>query len=75
MLISVTSLNLSSMKGVLLESVSTGEYYLFLEDDMKFCPHGLTSIQYLLNKASLYHPDWLGIYDIYIYMLITLYDR
>ena len=38
----------------------TGKYYLFLEDDMEFCRFGLTSFQYLLNKASQYHPDWLG---------------
>ena len=38
-----------------------GKYYLFLEDDMKFCASGLLSIQYLLNKASLYHPNWLAI--------------
>ena len=34
---------------------------MFLEDDMKFCPYGFHSIQYLLNKASLYHPNWLAI--------------
>lgn len=28
-----------------------GRYYLFLEDDMRFCPSGLQAIQYLLDKA------------------------
>ena len=28
-----------------------GRYYLFLEDDMRFCPSGLQAIHYLLDKA------------------------
>eukprot|EP01041_Mallomonas_annulata_P008221 gene8221-16902_t len=42
-------------------AMSRGRYYLFLEDDMRLCPLGLLTIQYLLNKASLYHPDWFAI--------------
>lgn len=38
-----------------------GKYYLFLEDDMQFCPSGLLAIQYLLAKSSRYHPNWLAI--------------
>lgn len=38
-----------------------GKFYLFLEDDMQFCPSGFLSIQYLLDKASRYHKDWLAI--------------
>jgi N-Acetylglucosaminyltransferase-IV (GnT-IV) conserved region len=38
-----------------------GKYYLFLEDDMQFCPSGLLAIQYLLDKSSRYHPNWLAI--------------
>ena len=37
------------------------QYYMFLEDDMLLCPLGFLAIQYLLDKASRYHPDWLGI--------------
>mmetsp|Transcript_9703 Transcript_9703/g.14624 ORF Transcript_9703/g.14624 Transcript_9703/m.14624 type:complete len:415 (-) Transcript_9703:104-1348(-) len=36
-------------------------YYLFMEDDMVLCPSGFTTIQYMLNKASVYHPNWLAI--------------
>lgn len=38
-----------------------GRYYLFLEDDMEFCPYGFIAIQNLLDKASQYHPNWLAI--------------
>lgn len=37
------------------------QYYLFLEDDMLFCPYGFEAIQYLLEKSTLYHGDWLAI--------------
>ncbi|CAM9352653.1 unnamed protein product, partial [Ectocarpus fasciculatus] len=46
---------------VLTKSVNLGKHYLFLEDDMEVCAFALTSFQYVLNKASLYHPDWLAI--------------
>lgn len=42
-------------------SVNRGHYYLFSEDDMVLCPSGLTTMQYLISKASSYHPDWLAI--------------
>ena len=38
-----------------------GRYYLFLEDDMLLCRHGFTAIQYMLQKVSRYHPNWLAI--------------
>jgi len=38
-----------------------GGYYMFLEDDMQLCRHGLVAAQYLLAKASRYHPNWLAI--------------
>ena len=41
------------------------EFYLFLEDDMAFCPQGLMAIQYLIGKASAYYPDWLAIRSCY----------
>lgn len=37
------------------------QYFLFLEDDMSWCPNGLDAIQYLLKKAELYSPNWLAI--------------
>lgn len=39
----------------------TGQYYMFLEDDMQLCKHGFIAINYLLQKASRYHPNWLAI--------------
>ena len=42
-------------------SLSDGDVYLFLEDDMRFCSHGFTTMQYLLDKANRYHPNWLAI--------------
>lgn len=46
---------------VMRKSLGRGQYYLFLEDDMQFCPNGFLAIQYLLSKASRYHPNWLAI--------------
>jgi hypothetical protein len=40
---------------------NSNSYYLFLEDDMILCPYGFSAIQYLLQKASRYHPNWLAI--------------
>ena len=42
-------------------AINKAQYYLFSEDDMVLCPSGLTTMQYMLSKASLYHPDWLAI--------------
>lgn len=50
-----------SIASVIKKTAGEGDTYLFLEDDMRFCPHGFTAIQYLLDKASRYHPDWLAI--------------
>jgi len=36
-------------------------YFLFAEDDMQLCPHGLRVAHYLLQRASHYHRDWLAI--------------
>jgi hypothetical protein len=44
-----------------LDPARQGKLYLFLEDDMKFCPHGFLAIQYLANKADVYHPNWLAL--------------
>ena len=46
---------------VIRKSLNYGSYYLFLEDDMLFCPNVLIAMQYLLKKASQYHPNWLAI--------------
>eukprot|EP01032_Pedospumella_encystans_P020844 gene20844-23672_t len=46
---------------VMRKSLNIAKYYLFLEDDMQFCNNGLLAMQYLLNKASRYHPNWLAI--------------
>ena len=46
---------------IIRKSEGKGKYYLFLEDDMRFCPSGLLAVQYLLDKSSRYHPNWLAI--------------
>ena len=50
-----------NLASVIKKTAGTADTYLFLEDDMQFCPHGFTTIQYLLDKASRYHPNWLAI--------------
>mmetsp|Transcript_30231 Transcript_30231/g.30716 ORF Transcript_30231/g.30716 Transcript_30231/m.30716 type:complete len:469 (+) Transcript_30231:81-1487(+) len=42
-------------------SVTKGSYYMFLEDDMQICAHGLLATQYMISKGSVYHPDWFAI--------------
>lgn len=46
---------------VMMHNLDVAEHYLFLEDDMQFCHNGLLAIQYLINKANRYHPNWLAI--------------
>lgn len=46
---------------VLKQSVGRSDYYLFLEDDMRFCPYMLLLFQYIINKSNAYHPNWLAI--------------
>ena len=50
-----------NLASVVKKTVGAGETYLFLEDDMQFCPHGFTTMQYMLDKATRYHPNWLAI--------------
>ena len=42
-------------------SVGYGNFYMFTEDDMELCSHGLVAIQYMLNKAEHYSPDFMTI--------------
>ena len=59
-----SSSTVSSVSNHLTESVlsnDSNQYYLFLEDDMLVCPNGFLAMQYLLDKATLYHPNWLAI--------------
>jgi hypothetical protein len=37
------------------------EYYLFSEDDMRLCDHGIIALRYLINRATFYRKDWLAI--------------
>lgn len=60
---------------VMRQSMGFGKYYLFLEDDMQFCPQGLLAFQYLLNKASRYHPNWLAIRASYGMNGVFLHDK
>jgi hypothetical protein len=60
---------------VMRKSLHQAEYYLFLEDDMQFCANGLLAMQYLLNKASRYHPNWLAIRASYGMNGIFMHDK
>ena len=63
---------------VIRKSLHLAQFYLFLEDDMQICANGLLAIQYLLNKASRYHNNWMAIrasYGMYIYIYIVLQLR
>jgi len=60
---------------LLRASKGRAEYYMFLEDDMIFCPHGFLAIHYLLTKAELYHPDWIAVRASYGMNGIFLHDK
>mmetsp|Transcript_11469 Transcript_11469/g.13109 ORF Transcript_11469/g.13109 Transcript_11469/m.13109 type:complete len:202 (+) Transcript_11469:885-1490(+) len=44
-----------------VDSVYEYEYFLFMEDDFEMCVNGFDVIRYLLNRARLYHGDWIAI--------------
>ena len=46
---------------LLKHSNKRSDYYMFLEDDMKFCPYMLLTFQYIIDKSNAYHPNWLAI--------------
>ena len=64
-----------SVAQVLKRAGGYGKYYLFLEDDMLLCPNGFLSIQYILNKASRYAPNWLAIRASYGLNGIFIHDK
>lgn len=37
------------------------DVFLFSEDDMHLCPHGLDALKYMTDKAAAYMPDWFSI--------------
>lgn len=43
------------------ESQGKSDFYFFTEDDMELCPHSLFAIQYMLNKAEQYYPNFMMI--------------
>jgi hypothetical protein len=43
------------------KSEGYSSFYLFTEDDMELCSHGLLAAQYMLNKAEHYSPDFMTI--------------
>jgi hypothetical protein len=63
-----------NLSAVLKKSSGKGKYYMFLEDDMEFCPSGFLSIQYLLDKATRYHSNWLAIRASYGMNGVFLHD-
>lgn len=50
---------------VMRRNINKAKYYLFLEDDMKLCQNGFLAINYMLQKSSRYHPNWLAIRSSY----------
>ncbi len=50
---------------VMRKNINKAKYYLFLEDDMKLCQNGFLAINYMLQKSSRYHPNWLAIRSSY----------
>jgi hypothetical protein len=50
-----------NLAAVVKKVASLGRYYLFLEDDMEFCPYVIHAIEYLIDKSSRYHPNWLAV--------------
>jgi hypothetical protein len=41
--------------------MKTSEYYLFSEDDMRLCEHGLIALRYLINRATFFRKNWLAV--------------
>jgi hypothetical protein len=37
------------------------EYFLFMEDDLRLCNHGILAFRYLISKANVYNPNWMAI--------------
>jgi len=37
------------------------QYFMFAEDDMRLCPHGLLAARYVMEKSEMFHPDWLAV--------------
>lgn len=60
---------------VMQRSLRLAKFYLFLEDDMMLCPQGFHAIEYLLRKASRYHPHWLAIRASYGMNGIFMHDE
>jgi hypothetical protein len=60
---------------VMRRNLHKARHYLFLEDDMQFCPNGLLAMQYMLNKATRYHPDWLAVRASYGMNGIFMHDK
>jgi len=40
---------------------NTSDYYMFMEDDFRVCPHFVRATHYVIDKANLQHPSWLAI--------------
>lgn len=45
----------------LAASTHRSRYVLIMEDDFALCPHGLSTIHYLLDKATRFFPRWITI--------------
>lgn len=39
----------------------TSSYVLLMEDDFTICTHGLRSLHYMIDKATSYFPNWIGL--------------
>lgn len=44
-----------------VERLTKPQFYAFMEDDFELCANGLLAIQYAMNKATMYHGDWIAL--------------
>ncbi|GMH55712.1 hypothetical protein TL16_g03942 [Triparma laevis f. inornata] len=49
------------ISSVLSHSSGLSDFYFFTEDDMLLCPNALQAIQYMMNKAERYKPNFMSI--------------
>lgn len=60
---------------VMRKNFRKAKYYLFLEDDMMLCWNGFLAMQYMIQKASRYHPHWLAIRASYGMNGVVMHDE
>merc|ERR1712070_97104 len=43
------------------QATARSRYFMFMEDDFETCPNAMEAIQYVIDKANKYQPNWLAI--------------